>query len=183
MTKLDTKTITSIGLFTAITCILAPMSLPIPISPVPITLTNLVIYMSTVIIGAKYATISYLVYLLIGFIGLPVFSNFQGGIGILVSPTGGYLVGFIFIPIIGGVFLKLFKDKKYMHVLGFIIGTIITYILGTAWLSFQMDISFISGLSIGVIPYIPFDLIKIVLGVSIGHLIKNRLKANNININ
>ena len=82
-----------IAVITAITCVLAPMS--IPIGPVPISLTNLVIYFGLYVLGTKNGTISYLIYLLIGLVGLPVFSGFTGGPGKLFGPTGGYLIGFI----------------------------------------------------------------------------------------
>ena len=91
----STKRMVWVALFTAITCILAPLSIPIPISPVPITLTNLVLFISLYILSWKEALISYILYLLLGICGLPVFSGFSGGIGKLAGPTGGYLAGFI----------------------------------------------------------------------------------------
>ena len=91
-----TKQMVLIGVVTAITCILAPMSVPLPITPVPISLTNLVLYVSVFLLGWKSATVSYIVYLLIGFAGLPVFSGFTGGLAKLAGPTGGYLIGMIF---------------------------------------------------------------------------------------
>ena len=75
-----TKKITMIGLMTAVTCILGPLSLPLPFSPVPITLTNFAVFLSIYILGMKYGTISLLIYLALGTIGLPVFSSYSGGI-------------------------------------------------------------------------------------------------------
>lgn len=97
-----TKKITMIGLMTAVTCILGPLSLPLPFSPVPITLTNFAVFLSIYILGMKYGTISLLIYLALGTIGLPVFSSFSGGLGKLAGPTGGYLFGFIFLALIHG---------------------------------------------------------------------------------
>ena len=77
----STKRMVWIALFTAITCILAPLSIPIPISPVPITLTNLVLFISLYLLSWKEALTSYILYLLLGVCGLPVFSGFSGGIG------------------------------------------------------------------------------------------------------
>ena len=88
------------ALMTAVTCVLAPMS--IPIGPVPISLTNLVIYFSLYLLGWKWGTVSYLVYVLIGMAGLPVFSGFTGGLGKLAGPTGGYIVGFLPMAVIAG---------------------------------------------------------------------------------
>ena len=77
---------------TAVICVLAPFSLPI--GPVPISLTNLAIYFVLYMLGVKRGTISYLVYLLIGLVGVPVFSGFTSGPGKLFGPTGGYLIGY-----------------------------------------------------------------------------------------
>ena len=89
------------ALMTAVTCILAPLS--IPIGPVPISLTNFAIYLSLYLLDWKKGTISYILYLLLGLVGLPVFSGFTGGIGKLAGPTGGYIIGFIPMAIIAGI--------------------------------------------------------------------------------
>ena len=87
-----TYAITVTALMTAVTCILAPLS--IPIGPVPISLTNLAIYISLYLLGWKRGTISYLIYLLIGLVGIPVFSGFTGGPAKLAGPTGGYIIDY-----------------------------------------------------------------------------------------
>ena len=73
----------------AVTCILAPLS--VPIGPVPISLTNFAIYLSLYLLDWKKGTLSYLIYLLLGLVGLPVFSGFTGGLAKLAGPTGGYI--------------------------------------------------------------------------------------------
>ena len=139
---MSTAQMTVTALMTAITCILAPMALPIPISPVPISLTNLVIFFMAYILGMKLSVASYVLYLLLGTVGLPVFSGFSGGVGKLLGPTGGYLIGFIFLAAIAGFFVEKFPAKIYMHVVGMIIGMAICYIFGTAWLAGQLGMSF-----------------------------------------
>lgn len=166
------NSMTLIALITAITCVLAPLS--IPIGPVPISLTNLVIYISVVLIGWKKATLSYLVYLLIGLVGLPVFSGFTGGAGKLLGPTGGYLIGFIFMAIISGIMIEKF-DNKMLWAVGMVLGTLVTYAFGTLWLARQMDIGLIEALSIGVIPFIVGDIIKIIIAIVIAPIIKKRV--------
>ena len=106
--------LTLIALMAALTCILGPMSIALPFTPVPISFTNLVIYFSIMVIGMKRGTISYLVYLLIGAVGLPVFSGFSGGLAKLAGPTGGYLVGFIFLALISGFFTEKFSNNVIM---------------------------------------------------------------------
>ena len=78
------------ALMTALMCALGPLS--IPIGPVPISLTNFVIYIAIYLLGTKSGTISYCLYLLIGMVGLPVFSGYSGGLSKLAGPTGGYLM-------------------------------------------------------------------------------------------
>lgn len=168
--------LTIIGLFAAITCILGPLSIMIPVSPVPISFTNLAIYVTVIILGWKKGTVSYLVYLFIGFAGVPVFSGFTAGPAKLLGPTGGYLIGFIFMALITGFFVEKFYEKKYMYVVGMILGTLVTYLLGTSWLAFQANMSFEAALFAGVIPYILGDAIKIALAMAIGPTIKDRLK-------
>ena len=111
---MSTAQMTVTALMTAITCILAPMALPIPISPVPISLTNLVIFFMAYILGMKLSVASYVLYLLLGTVGLPVFSGFTGGVGKLLGPTGGYLIGFIFLAAIAGFFVEKFPAKIYI---------------------------------------------------------------------
>ena len=171
---------TMIALMTAVTCIVAPFAIPLPFSPVPISFTNFIILLNLYILGTRYATFSYLLYLLIGMVGMPVFSGFAGGFGKLAGPTGGYLIGFIFMLPAAGFFIDHFKDKKYMHVLGMILGTIICYIFGTGWLCIQAHMSFQAGLAAGVIPYVPGDLIKIVVVMAIGPVIAKAIHANQI---
>ena len=96
-----TYEITMTALMAAVTCILAPLS--IPIGPVPISFTNLAIYLSLYLLGWKRGTISYLIYLLLGLVGLPVFSGFTGGPAKLAGPTGGYIIGFIVMAVIAGL--------------------------------------------------------------------------------
>ena len=175
MKNLKTTNLTLIGLMTAVTCILGPLSIIIPISPVPISFTNLAIYFTVILLGWKKGTISYLVYLLIGFVGVPVFSYFTAGPAKLLGPTGGYLIGFIFMALIAGYFVDKYPGKIHMYIAGMVLGTIVTYALGTGWLAFQANMSFNAALFAGVIPYIPGDIIKIVIAAILGPSIKKQI--------
>ncbi len=177
--KISTYQIALIGIMSAITCILGPLSIPIPFSLVPISFTNLAIYFTVFILGWKRGTISYLIYMLIGLVGLPVFSGFAGGPGKLFGPTGGYLIGFIFMALIAGFFIEKFNGKVSMYVLGLILGTAVAYLLGTTWLSYQAHLTFLQALMAGVVPYLIGDGIKIAIAVIVGPKLKKRLhKAN-----
>lgn len=173
--RFSTRRLVLIALLTAVTCIFAPLSIPIPVSPVPISLTNLVIMISIYVLGYKDATISYVVYLLLGLVGLPVFSGFTGGFGKLAGPTGGYLIGFIFLALIAGLFIDKFPKNRILAVAGMIIGMAITYIFGTEWLAIQLKMSFVAALSVGVIPYLAGDAVKIIIAIIVGPVLRSRL--------
>ncbi|MDO4491202.1 MAG: biotin transporter BioY [Lachnospiraceae bacterium] len=172
------KTITSCALFAALMCICGPLS--VPIGPVPVSLTNLVIYFSLVILGTKSTLISYVVYLLLGLVGLPVFSGFQGGIGKIAGPTGGYLLGFIFIILISGLIMEMAKRNPGITILGMILGTAICYVFGTAWFVFLMKCEIPYALTLCVWPFVPFDMIKILVAVFVGRTIRKSLTAANV---
>lgn len=171
--KFSITQIAVIGVMTAVICILAPFSLPI--GPVPISFTNLAIYIALYVLGMKRGTISYLIYLLIGLVGIPVFSGFTGGPQKLFGPTGGYLIGFIPMAVIAGIVIDKCMKKWYFCLLAMIAGTWVCYLFGTAWLAFQANMTFKAALAAGVIPFIIEDLIKMVLALLIGPQIHKQL--------
>lgn len=175
-TSLRTRKLTLIGLMTALFCILGPLTVPIPISPVPISLTNFAIFLAVYLLEIKGGTICLLVYLCLGTVGLPVFSAFSGGLGKLAGPTGGYLIGFIFLALIQGLMMKIFPEKNAVAIIGMILGMAVCYLFGTAWLAFQLNTPFISALSIGVLPYLPGDGVKIILAAIAGPKLKSALR-------
>ena len=121
-----------IAVMTAVTCVLAPMS--IPVGTVPISFTNLAIYLSLYLLGWKFGTISYVMYMLIGMIGVPVFS---GGLGKLLGPTGGYIFGFIPMAIIAGIVIEK-TSKRVLQFAAMVAGTAVCYAFGTAWFCIVM---------------------------------------------
>ena len=161
------------AVMTAVTCVLAPMS--VPIGPVPITLTNLVIYLSLYLLGWRLGSLSCLVYLLIGMAGLPVFSGFSGGLGKLAGPTGGYLIGFLPMALIAGIFLDRFRSRL-VHLAGMVLGTAVCYALGTAWFCLSSGSPLGGALGLCVVPFIPFDVGKMVLAAALGPVLRARLR-------
>lgn len=166
--KIRTKQMVLIALMTAVTCVLGPLSIPLPFSPVPISLTNFAIFLAIFVLGMKSGTISFIIYLLLGAIGVPVFSSFRGGLQVLVGPTGGYLIGFIFLALIMGFALEHFDRKLVPTIIGMIIGMAVCYAFGTVWLAKLLSLSFKEGLMMGVIPYLPGDAAKIIIAAIVG---------------
>lgn len=163
-----TRKLTLIGLMSALLCILGPLSIPLPVSPVPITLTNFAVYIIVYILGMRSGTVSVLIYLCLGTAGLPVFSAFSGGLAKLAGPTGGYLAGFLFLALIQGFLMERFPGKNAAAVTGMILGLAMCYLFGTAWLAVQMNLTFFAALGIGVLPYLPGDAVKIILAAVVG---------------
>lgn len=169
--KLYTLCMTAV--MAAVTCVLAPMS--IPIGPVPISFTNLAIYLSLYLLGWKWGTVSYVVYMLVGMVGMPVFSGFTGGMGKLLGPTGGYIVGFIPMAVIAGLVI----DKTHNRALQFaamVAGTAVCYAFGTAWYCVEANATLAKAMQFCVIPFIPGDLAKIVIAMVVGPMLRARLE-------
>ena len=166
--KIRTKQMVLIALMTAVTCVLGPLSIPLPFSPVPISLTNFAIFLAIFVLGMKSGTISFIIYLLLGAVGVPVFSSFRGGFQVFAGPTGGYLIGFIFLALIMGFALDHFDRKLVPTIIGMIIGMAVCYAFGTVWLAKLLSLSFKEGLMMGVIPYLAGDAAKIIIAAIVG---------------
>ena len=132
------------------------------------------------LLGTRGSTISYVVYLLLGAVGLPVFSGYQGGLGKLAGPTGGYLAGFILMAIISGVFLEKSGCNTVITGLGMVLGTAVAYLFGTIWFVFEMQCELWYALTVCVFPFIPFDLGKIVIAAVLGQAIRSALVKSNL---
>ena len=184
-----TNTLTQIALMAALQCIISPFAITFPISPVPLSLATLMLYLSIYILGKRHATISCGIYLLIGLVGIPVFSGFAGGAGKLLGPTGGYLIGYLALTYIGGWCVEKWncvgikgtgakgvsKAGYLMQMLGLVLGTTVCYLFGTLWLAYQAGMDFAAAIAVGVLPFAVGDVIKIVIGVLIGNAIRVRL--------
>lgn len=173
--KFDTKALTLIGVMTAVICIMGPLSVQLPVSPVPISMGTLAIYFVIYVLGMKKATISCCVYLLIGFVGIPVFTGFSSGPAKLLGPTGGYMLGYIFMALICGFVIDR-TGNVFFCFLGMLLGTAVLYFFGSAWLAYQAGKTFLEALAIGALPFIPGDLAKIVIAMIAGAQIKKRLR-------
>jgi len=163
-----------IALMTAVLCILAPISIPVFISPVPISLGVLAIYLTAYVLSPLDATISVIIFILLGTFGLPVFSGYSGGLSKLVGPTGGYIIGFLFTVYISSLFIHM-KKGIIFDVIGMITGLALCYILGTIWFSYQQGKGFIASLLLCVVPFLIGDAIKIIVAVILGTQINKRL--------
>jgi biotin transport system substrate-specific component len=129
----------------------------IPFFPVPFTLQTLFILLAGAVMK-RYAVIPVSLYLLLGMLGLPVFHNGIAGLGIILGPTGGYLIGFIFAAFITGLAYE--HESAAVRISGLAAATMTVYLFGVTWLMYSMGRGFWLSFAAGVLPFIAGDVIK-----------------------
>ena len=149
------------ALFAALTAVFAQLA--IPINPVPITLGTLAVLLAGGFLGKKYGALSMLLYVLLGVLGIPVFSMMRSGFAALVGPSGGFIIGFIFMALIMGLTAELFGEHYGKLCIGGIIGTAACYLLGIIWFIILTGKGIQSALAVCVIPFLPGDAAKILI--------------------
>lgn len=174
--KFSPKEITLTGLFTAITVILAQLRFDLPISPVPITFSLVAVFLSAILLNPKCSFFSQLVYILLGICGLPVFSGFSGGIGILAGAKGGYIISFPIMTLVVGLILRRKQTASRIDLaVALIIGLAICYTLGTVWLGLVTGVSAATAITSGIIPFLPLDTVKVILTALAGYELRRSL--------
>ena len=176
MSNKKIKDMSLVALFSAIIVICSLITIP---SVIPFTLQTFAVFLCLNILGAKKGIISILIYILLGVVGLPVFSGFNGGIGALLNVTGGYIIGFIFSALVFWLITSAFskKPRKIVDLIASFSGLIVCYIFGTIWYIFLFikngdTINFAGAFSICVLPFIIPDILKILLSVTISEKAK-----------
>lgn len=147
----------------------------IPIGPISLSLCTLVLYITPYILGWRGSAAATLVFIMLGMVGVPVFTGFAGGLGKVLGPTGGYIAGYIPLVIITGLTIKLFPANRVLQFLGMIAATAVLYTLGTAWYCVQSGSDLPTAMKWCVIPFIPGDLVKMILAAIAGPMLRERL--------
>jgi biotin transport system substrate-specific component len=94
------------AVFAALTAACSQIQVPLPFTPVPISLATLAVLVCGGTLGAKKGALAILVYILLGAVGVPVFAGFSGGLGVIAGPTGGYIIGYLPMAVIMGLFAQ-----------------------------------------------------------------------------
>ncbi len=179
--KITVKELSIAAVLTAITCVLAPIS--IPIGPVPISLGVFCIFLIGAMLPPHLAFLSVLVYIMLGSIGVPVFSNFESGFQKLIGPTGGFLFAYPFMVLIISFAAVLFKRKKVISLcIGMILSLIVMYTFGTAWFVISTESTVKNALLLCVTPFILVDLLKMVCAAAFSFVISKALSKANIKV-
>ena len=174
--KTSIKGIVYASLFGALTAAGAFIVIPLP--PVPITAQTFFLNVAAVLVGGQLGALSQFIYVMLGVVGIPVFSGGKAGIGVIFGPTGGYLLGFIIAAFVIG---KIAGAKKgagiFWYIFAMLLGMVIIYFLGIIQLALVAKMSFKKALAVGVLPFISGDIIKILLAAIISSRLKGRIKV------
>lgn len=186
-----------IAVMAALICVAGPFAVPMP-GLVPISLATFAVYLAGGLLGTKKGTVAVLIYVLLGAVGLPVFSGGAGGFAKLFGVTGGYIIGYIPCALLTGLFVDLFFKKGAVKSLsgkhgfnlvtgwlkavwavpaGMVLGTVLCYAFGTVWFIIARGVTLEVALAACVIPFLAGDAIKIVCATAITIALRDRLAA------
>ena len=162
-------------MMTAVTAVCSWITVP---AAVPFTMQTFAVFCTVLLLGGKGSLLSITTYIVLGAVGVPVFSGFKGGLGVLLSNTGGYLIGFIFIPILCIAAEKVFGDRLIPQIATLLLGLIVCYAFGTTWFIHVSTnaVSLKQAMKWCVIPFIIPDLIKLVLAVVLTSRVKKHVR-------
>lgn len=168
----STREIVLIAMFSAVMAVCSWISVP---TTIPFTLQTFGVYCALLILGGKKGFFSILVYILLGAVGMPVFSGFSAGISALTSYSGGYIWGFIFLALTYWLAEKI-SEKIIVQAVALVIGTALCYVCGTLWFMYVTKSTFLYGLSACVVPYVPFDALKMICALFISGRVKKYVR-------
>lgn len=170
---LSTREMVIIAMFSAVMAVCSWISVP---TTIPFTLQTFGVFCTMSILGGKKGFFSILVYILLGAVGMPVFSGFSAGISALTSYSGGYIWGFLFLALVYWFAEKFVGGKIIIQVISLIIGMVVCYICGTLWFMHITKSTFLYGLSACVAPYVLFDALKMVCAIGISARVKQYVR-------
>ena len=163
--KPKTRNLIFTALLAAFMAILGPLSIPLP-GGVPLSLLTFALFLSAYLLGWRLGTLAVVVYLLLGFFGVPVFSGFTAGAGKLLGPTGGYLIGYITSALLCGFLMQLLCKEKttwWGVAIASLVGLASCYVLGTIWFIYLSGTGLVASLTMCVFPFLPGDALKTVV--------------------
>lgn len=163
------------AMFGAVTAIGAYITVPLPL--VPVTLQTLFLNLAGALLGGYLGALSQVIYVLLGIMGLPVFAGGKAGLGVLLGPTGGYLIGFVAGAFVIGKLVELKEKPGFVWIiLSMTAGMVVIYIFGVLQLSIAAKLSIAQAFAAGAVPFLPGDFLKIIAAGLIVLKIKDKIK-------
>lgn len=166
-----------VAVFAVLIAICSWISIP---TAIPFTLQTFAVFLAVTVLGGRRGTMAVVVYVLLGAIGVPVFAEFTGGLGIILRNTGGYLIGFIFAALVMWLMEHLFGRKLWVQAVSMALGMVTYYTLGTIWfmqvyMRTTGDVGLMTVLGWCVIPFVIPDVVKSVLALTLGNRLRKQL--------
>lgn len=173
--KASVRGIVYAAMFGAMTALGAYLT--IPIQPVPVTLQSLFANLAGALLGGYLGALSQVIYVLLGVMGLPVFAGGKAGLGVLLGPTGGYLIGFVIGTYLTGKIIELKKKPGFILILiAMLAGNLVIYGLGITRLAIAARLSLAKAVAVGVIPFLPGDALKMIAAASLAIRLRERTR-------
>lgn len=177
--KLSTRELCHIGIFTAIIAVCAQIIIPQP-GGVPFTLQAWAVSLAGLILGSKNGTLAALVYVLLGAVGAPVFAGFSGGFGVIMRPTGGFILTFPIVALLAGLGER--KGGLVWVVLGLIAGSIFNWGVGLLWFNWVTEFGLAISFGYAVAPFIIVGIVRTAVLPLISKSIKNAMRKAKVTI-
>jgi len=167
------RRLTTCAMMAAVLGVLSLIALPLPISPVPVTLQTLGVLLAGGILGPWWGAVSVLLYIGLGVVGAPVFAGGEAGMGVLVGPRAGYLIGFVAAACVMGLCAR---RQTIPLALGTAAASLSVYAFGAPWLGWVTGMGVKNAVIVGVLPYVPGDVLKCAAAVALLSAVRPALR-------
>lgn len=161
------------AIMAAVICVFAPFS--IPMGAVPLSLATFAVYLAAALLGKAKSCAAVAVYILIGLVGVPVFSGFMGGFAVMSGMTGGYIIGYLPCAFLAALFTERFSGRLWAMATGMALGTVALYAVGTAWFMAFTGSELIAALTACVLPFLIGDIAKIAAACALALPLRKKL--------
>lgn len=148
----------------------------VPVGPVPFTLQTMAVTFVALSMTPRRAMTSICCYVLVGAVGVPVFSGFRGGVGVIAGPTGGFVIGFVFGVAAAGAILA-WRRTRLTEGLAAFVAVAVSYLLGWAWLMVSAHLGAVAALMAGCVPFVIPDVVKVFVGVEVARAVRSAVPS------
>nr|WP_162990768.1 biotin transporter BioY [Maliibacterium massiliense] len=181
MRTFSTRSLARMSLFAVLTAIFAQIVFPVPFTPVHFSLSIMGVFLCGALLPKGQAALSQIVYVLMGVVGLPVFGKFTGGLGVLIGPTGGYILAYPLMALVVALCVEKYKGRaSFAHALGMGLALIILHLLGSGYLAIVGRMTFVQALAAGTLPFIALDCVKVLATAAIAPTLARALQRAHI---